>query len=405
MRMAWRNIWRNRRRTILLVCAMSAGLVGVLFMVGLMNGWLQEMVNSSVRTYEGHVKILGRGYHDNPIIEHSMDPWPALQAALDEDPRVRAWARRVVVPALLSTPTHSTVVNIIAVDPAKEALVSTARDAVSEGAFLSAARPNQVLVGRRLAEKAGLDVGKKLVLMSQQWGGDLGSAAFRVSGLFESGMGGFDESHVYILLADAQRMLNLGDRLTELVVMCKDIEQSETLAADLAQLKGDAPVEVLSWKERMPLVVQYIELSDRFVLPYYAVFYIAMAFGIVNTMSMAIGERTYELGVMMALGMKRHRIVLLLLLEAVMVAIVAGLAGLALGGLLLGWLGTKGMDLSAFAEGMDYVGVGRVIYPELGPVAAACAVTAMFATAIVFSLIPAVRAARLVPVRALRRMT
>jgi ABC-type lipoprotein release transport system permease subunit len=402
--MAWLNIWRNRRRTVILICAMTAGLAGVLFSAGLINGWLDEMVRGSVQTFEGHVKVLARGYRDNPVVENSMAPLPGLPDTLEGEPRVRAWAERIVVPALLSTPAHSMVVNVIGIDPEAEARVSTAREMVREGDYLSADAPGKILVGRRLADKVALRLGKKLVLMSQQLGGDLGSGAYRVAGIFESGMGGFDEGNVYLLKSDARRLLGLDERITEMVIMLHDIADSEQVAADLGRTLAGGEAEATGWRERMPMVAQYIELSHRFMLPYYAVFYLAMAFGIVNTMSMAIGERTYEIGVMLAVGMKRPRIVLLLSLEALFIALVAAACGLALGGALVGTLGHMGIDLTAFAAAMDYIGIGKVIYPYLEPHGVVGAVVAMLAVALLFSFIPAFRAARMVPVQALRKV-
>jgi ABC-type lipoprotein release transport system permease subunit len=238
--------------------------------------------------------------------------------------------------------------------------------------------------------------------MAQQWGGDLGSGAFRVVGIFDTGAGGFNEGNVYVLKSDAQRVLNLGDRITEVVVMLEEIEQCDATASDLAQRLGDMPINVLTWKDRIPLVAQYIEIAHRFIWPYYAVFYLAMAFGIVNALSMAIGERTYEIGVMLAVGMRRERIVTLILLEALFTAVLAGVTGLAVGGALVGWLGHRGIDFSAFEKAMDYMGVGKVIYPHLEPQSITSAVVVMMVTALVFSLIPAVRAARMMPVAALR---
>lgn len=403
-KMAWFNIWRNRRRTFLLLCAMSVGLAGVLFFLGLMNGWMDQMLYQSVRTFEGHLKIMQTDYHDHPVVEHALSRMPTAEAWLERDERVAAWAPRVVLSMLLSTPTHSRVLNVVGIDPEREARVSSVSEGLRQGEFLAASQPNRILIGRRLATKLKLKLGRKVVLMAQQRGGDLGSAAFRVAGIFETGQGGFDETTVYILKDDAQTLLNLDDWITEYVAVLHDVTAAEGTAADLGRVVGEAPVKVWTWKGLLPIVVQYQELASRMMLPYYALFYLAMAFGIINAVAMAVGERTHEIGVMIAVGMRRIHIVLLILLEVLYTALMAAAAGVFLGGASVWWLGRTGIDLTAFADAMAYFGLSKMVYPYLLLPGTLLAVSSMFFTALLFSLIPAMRAARLAPVTALRQI-
>jgi len=402
LKMAWLNLWRNHRRTTLLICAMTAGLAGVLFCAGLINGWLEEMVRSSVRTFEGHVKFMGRDFNRNPVIEHSMPRSPALLRRLAGDDRVAAWTERIAVSALLSTATDSHVVTVMGVDPDRESDVSHLDRAVGKGTFLRGTTSNPILIGRPLAERLDKEVGDKVVLMAQQWGGDLGSGAYRITGIFDTGVASFDQHHVYLLRGDAEALLNMTDRVTEVVVMLQDIEQSRSFAGDYRAVNDPHEVEVLTWKERLPLVARYLELSGRFLLPYYAVFYLAMAFGIVNAISMAVGERTYEIGVMLAMGMRRGRIVFLILLESFFISVIAAFCGTLVGTGTVGLLGRHGIDLTRFAAAMEHFGLGRIIYPFIEPSGIVLAVVTMFITALISTTIPAFRASRMVPVDALR---
>ncbi|MBU1692675.1 MAG: FtsX-like permease family protein [Verrucomicrobia bacterium] len=403
LKMAWLNIWRNKRRTLILLCAMAAGLIGVLFTMGFMQGWMNQMVDNAIMTYEGHVKILGKGFQRNPVIENSMPAMPDVEGILNRDPRVRAWTERLTAQGLLSTPTDSRVVTIVGADPDREPQVSVIGEALRDGEFVSSKEPLKIAIGRTLSEKIKKGLGKKVVLMSQRLDGEIGSAAFRVGGLFDTGSGSYDESTVYISLADARQMLAEGDRVTEITILLHDIKDSEVVAADLARELKERGVEVVTWKDRLPFIVEMIKLSDRFAIPYYALFYIAMAFGIVNTLLMAIGERTHEIGIMLAMGMHRRTLVLLIMLESLFLAILAALAGAGIGWGLVAWFGHRGIDLSAFSAAMEYYGLGHVLYPVLDPGRAAWAVVAMLAVALVFSFYPAARAARLVPVEAIRR--
>lgn len=403
LKMAWLNLWRNPRRTAILLCAMAAGLVGILFSMAFVNGWVRQLVADSIGIYEGHAKILAKGYHDNPVIENSFLPSEEIWAVLANDPRVKNWVPRVAVPGLLSTPEHSLVVNIIGTDPGREPEVSTATRMLVSGRALAENSAGDILLGEDLAEKVKKGLGQKVVLMSQQLGGELGTGAFRAAGIFDVGSGSYNEGNVYIPLAAAQQMLNLGGRLTEIAVLLHDTAQSAAVAADLAARLNDPDLEVLTWRQRLPYVNETLNMMGQYTWIYYAIFYLAMAFGIVNTLMISIGERTHEIGVLLAVGMARSRLMAVILLESVFIAVVAVMAGLAAGGALTGWFHVRGIDLSAFSEGLDLYGMAHVIRPVLLPGDVMSALTGTFVISILFSLLPAWRAARLVPVQALRQ--
>jgi len=254
-----------------------------------------------------------------------------------------------------------------------------------------------------LSEKIKKGLGKKVVLMSQQLGGEIGTGAFRVAGIFDVGNGAFNEGNVYVTLAEAQQMLNLGQRITEITILLHDIEQSEAVAGDLAARLDDPDLDVVTWRQRLLYVSESLKMMDQYTWIYYAIFYLAMAFGIVNTLMISIGERTHEIGVLMAVGMTRGRLMLLILLESCFIAMVAVAAGLAAGGALVGWYHAQGIDLSAFAEGLDLFGMAHVIRPVLVSGDVMSAMVGTFSISILFSLLPAWRASRLVPVAALRQ--
>lgn len=401
--MAWLNVWRNPRRTAVLLCAMAAGLVGILFSMAFVSGWIRQLVADAVNVYEGHVKIFARGYNDNPAVENSFAPPAHLLAALAADPRVAGWTPRVAVPGLLSTPEQALVVNVVGADPVRESEVSTATRMLVAGRGLAAGTPGEILVGRDLSAKLKKGLGKKVVLTAQQLGGEIGTGAFRAAGLFDVGSGAFNESHVFVALPEAQRLLNLGERVTEIAVRLRDIADSEAVAAGLAARLADPALEVLTWRQRIPFVDETLKLTGRYAWIYYAIFYIAMAFGIVNTLMISIGERTHEIGVLMAVGLTRRRLVAVVLLESFFIATVAVAVGVAAGGALVGWFHVRGIDLSAFAQGLDLYGMAHVVRPVLRAKDVGGALAGTYAIALAFSLLPAWRAARLVPVAALRQ--
>lgn len=405
LRMAWLNVWRNKRRTAILMCALVAGLAGVLFCKGFMNGWMDDMVQNAIRTIGGHVKLHAVGYRENPVIDRSLAPQPSVYGHLSSNAFVAAWTERVTVQGMVSTPRQSAAVKIVGVDPASEAALSVVPGAMVEGAFLSEGQPNRIVLGRALADKLGVRLKKKVVLMSQDVRGDIGSGAYRIAGVYDTGNETLDKHTVYVLKSDAQAMLEMGDRITEIAVLLKDASTCQPVVESIGALVGDAPVEVLSWRELLPFVGEMLELSGKYMLPFLGVFYIAMAFGVLNTLLIAVGERTYETGVMRAIGMGQVQVVGVVVVEAVCVAAVATGLGLGVGCGLTAWFGHTGIDMGGFAEGMQFMGMSRVIRPELRFADAAAAGAAGVIATVISSILPAVRAARTPPVRAMRKMT
>lgn len=402
MMMAWRNVWRNRIRAAILLSAMAMGLIGILVTRGLTRGWLDEMIRYAVETYDGHVKITAPGYHANPVVDHCLSLDPKLYEFLDRDPRIRGWANRVAAQGLLSTPSQSNIVQIVGIDPRQERTVSFIADSVCEGAFLSAHEPRGVLVGKRLANKLKLGIGKKIVLMASARDGEMGSGAFRIGGVFDTGNGAFDESTVYILLPAAQELFHLDDHVTETVVLVTNIAEDAAVAAAIKLAAGNRGMDVLTWEERLPFIVETIRLSAKTMIVYYAMFFVAMAFGIVNALLMAIGERTHEIGIMMAVGMSRAQLIGLIVVEAWLIGILAVLFGCGFGYLVVWWLRLDGIDLGALTEATLNMGVGRMLYPRLDGPSIVLAAVATLMVAILCSLYPARRASRLAPAEAIR---
>jgi ABC-type lipoprotein release transport system permease subunit len=406
LKMAWLNIWRNPRRTVLLLCAVVVGVAGVIFCMGFMNGWLDSMIVRAVRTYEGHVKIVGKGFNENPIVENNMAPPVAIEKWLEQDGRVLAWTERVAVQGLISSARHSATVRIVGIDPAREAEVSIVAEKLVDGRFLEEGDRLKVVVGRRLLEKFHSKVGRRLVVLSQQLGGEVGSGAFKIVGVFDTGNGGFDESTVYVMKEEAQSMLDLGDRITEVVAVLQHIDDSEDVAAAVrAQLPGAGDdVEVLTWRDLLPFVVKSMELNDKTMIIFYGIFYLAMAFGILNTLLMSIGERAHEFGVMLAMGMKRRLVFGVILIESCCISAIATAIGTVVGYALVSFYGENGMDLGSFSEAMEFMQMDSVLYLHVTASNLANAAIATFIVAIVFSIYPAVRAARMAPVQALRHV-
>jgi ABC-type lipoprotein release transport system permease subunit len=400
LRLAWRNAWRNKRRTGILVTAVAVGIAGTLLTMALNFGMVFQMVELAIESDLGHVQVHATGWDANPELALLLaDGGARALGTLEADPRVRAVARRVRGEGLLASPRASAGVRVLGIETDRESKITRIASSVTEGSYLDTKR-RRVLIGAELARRLEVDVGDKVVLSAQDLEGELAGEALRVVGLFEAAAQGLERGTVYIPLSEAQGLLGLGSAVSEVVAVARDRDDVDDLRDRIASALPDR--EVRSWSQLQPLLLYIVDIFDQSALLVYAAVFIAMAFGIANVLLMTVYERTREIGVMRAIGLSRRRLVANIVAEAVVVTAVGLLAGFGLAGLGTLAMG-DGVDLSAFADGLRFVGVGSRIQPVLrsqdftGPTLVA------LVTAVVASAWPAWRAARLKPAEAVRQ--
>ncbi|HEX7043609.1 MAG TPA: FtsX-like permease family protein [Burkholderiales bacterium] len=398
--LAWRNLWRHPGRTGAILFALALGVWSMVSLAGLTRGALESQLERAIANLTGHVQIHAPGYRDDPVIEHSMPPpGPELRAALATE-AVSAWAARVRVPAIVVSERESAAVTLVGIDPAQERGLSFIPGAVGAGRYLESVDDAGLLVGRKLAERLETRLGWRVVLMSEGADDELADRGFRIVGVFDAEPEAIETGYVFVGRRVAQQMLRLGERISEIALVAPERDRIEGL---LERLRAAAPgLDVRPWTEIEPLLVLTEELSNVVLVIWYLIVFTAMSFGLVNTLLMAVFERTREFGLFQALGMRPRLIVGQVLGES-LILIALGLAlGNAAAALTLRWL-EGGLDLSAFAEGFEMVGYSPVLYPEVAASDVLAANLLVFVLGLIASLYPAWRAARHVPVQALAR--
>ena len=402
LQLAWRNIWRNPRRTTVIMIAVVIGVWSMIFMGAFDRGMINQMVETGITTLTGHIQVHHTGYRNDPAIENSMAEPEMVERAFEKHlPPEALWTSRVRVSAVVSNARHSGGVTMVGIDPAKEARVSFIGGAVTEGNYLKHNDEHGIVVGKALVDKFETKLGHKLVLMSQDTGGEIASKAFRIVGIFESEMEATEKQYVFITLPSAQHMLKLGNAISEFCIVLPDRHQVNELAGSLANALPSSNYEVHTWRELLPLVDAYLSLFDVFIFIWFLVVFIAMGFGIVNTTLMAVFERIREFGLLKALGMKPWWIVRGVLTESFLLLVMGMAVGNALGLLSVFALSGTGIDLSNFAAGAEFAGISRVIYPAIGTRDVVTANLVVFVLGLLVSVYPATKAARFTPVEAL----
>jgi len=402
LKMAWRNVWRNRRRSWIIICAVVIGLVGMLFSLAFMEGMMRQTLINALGTHIAHLEIHKKGFENNKIISLNIkNPQEVIQAVAEE-PGVVAYSPRVVSSGLISSSESSSGITIIGIDPQKEPRVTTIKELVIQGDYLDHEGAYQVLIGQGLAAKLKVGLGEKIVLMAQDLTGDIGSGAYRVKGIFKTASPDFDKYMVYLNLKDSQKLLSLGNRISEVAILSDTPRNPQALQRALLTKLDSQEYEVLTWKEIIPIMVSQIEFFDEMIYIFFLVICIAMGFGIVNTLLMAIMERIREFGIMMSLGVRPQKIFRLVVTESFLLC----LSGLVLGNLLsyflVFYVGKKGLNLSIFSKSLETFGVGHFIYPHLTTSMVLIGAITVLAMGVLASLYPGYKASRLRPVEALR---
>jgi len=398
--LAWRNLWRHTRRTLMILFAFALGVWSMVVIAAITRGSMEQQLDNSILNLTGHIQLHVAAFRDDPVIDHRF-VLPAAVAATLDSPEVVAWAQRVRAPGMIASERESAGVTLVGIEPQRESGLSFIATAVTEGRPLESPNDPGLLLGRKLAERLETGLGKRVVLMSQDIHNQVGDRGFRVVGIFDTQPRQMEEAYVFIGRATAQQMLKLDDAITEVAVMTPDRDRLDAL---LAQLRAAAPaLDVQPWTVLEPLLVLTQKVTDVILLIWYAIVFAAMSFGLVNTLLMAVFERTREFGLFQSLGMPPRHILGQVLVESMILLVLALVIGN-----LLAWATVYpmrgGIDLSAVAEGMELMGVAPVIYPawSIGDLIAANLL--VFVLGLAASLYPAWRASRHVPVEALTRI-
>lgn len=407
LRMAWRNVWRNPRRTGLTIAATVFAVFLVVFFVAMGAGLHEKMIEDSVRVHSGHLTVTGEGYLENKTLEYGLRWGDSLLEALESDPAVTGIAPRVTGFGLLSKSAKAQGVMVMGVDPAREGTVSTLPERIQQGRFLTGETTRGIVLGSRLAGNLGAMPGDELLLYSVAYSLEMAYELFTVVGVMRLPEPALDRRLAAIRLTDAQEFFVYGDLVTEVALLTSSAEAAGPLAQRLRDelpQPQTRPLAVHTWNEVLPELEQLILLDDSQMYITLAILVIVVAFGILNTILMAVLERTRELGVMLALGFRPAAIFRLIYLESLMLAAVGLGIGLALAIPAVFWFEAHPVwiESESMAGMVEMFGMEPVMtwkFKITNPIGSAATILGIASLA---ALYPAWKASRARPVDALR---
>jgi ABC-type lipoprotein release transport system permease subunit len=397
---AFRDLIRNKRRTLLTLLAVTLGMMVLIMMSGFVTGIVADGLRENIRLNTGHIQLRDDTYEIEKLSLLSRDllgDSDALTAQAEALSEVQSAAPVLWTSGVLSTVRESTGLQVTGIDPADD-FHAPVRDGMVAGEYLAADSRGQILLGQRLANDMDIAVGERVSLTMGDADGQVNEDIFTVLGLFNTGIISYDQNTVLMPLAQAQAFTNSGDRASSIIVLLNNQEDTAKVAA---ALQGTG-LQILTWEDLNAILLALMDQAGALYYILYFIVILVVAVLIANTLLMSVFERTRELGILASLGMKGRQIMLMVLFEAVILALMGVAIGLVLGAGFVSYMSTVGIQFNADAMGsMEGLAIGSTLYPAFAPGEAITLAIFMFVVVSLVSIYPAWYASRLEPVKAM----
>lgn len=401
LQLAWRNIWRNRKRSMITMASVMFAVVLAILMKSMITGVWGKMVDDVVCFSSGYIQIHRQGYWDDRSIDQAMREDDQLLHLLVSDPEITAWAPRLESFSLASAGEKTTGVFIQGIEPAMEQATTRLADKLSSGTYL---QPDDraVMLAEGLAQRLKIGVHDTVVLLGQGYHGNLAAARYPVRGIVHIGAVELNQSMVWIPLNASREYFSADQLLTSVSVMLRDNDDMEAVRDRMMLSNPDNTYEIMTWKEMLPELDQMVEgdSAAHFLVIY--VLYFVISFGIFGTLLMMLNERMHEFGILLAIGMKKRIMALITVAEVLMMALAGTLAGGVISYPVLLYLYRHPIRFSGeLAQVYEGFGMEAILRPELDPAIFLSQTYIVLIIVALLSLYPAIKIARLKVIRAL----
>lgn len=401
VKLSWNNIWRSKRRSFTVIGAITIGVWALIFMIGFYNSFGDSFIRSAVNYEFSHIQIHNPQYIDDPELKFPLGKFDRLETKLSDLNEVEAYSDRIKVNAMIASPKTSTGIQVYGVDPLKEAQTSQLQSQLVEGDYFKNFKRNPgLLISTKVAEKLQVKLRSKVVLTFQDYQNNMTAAAFRVSGIFHSKSPMINQGVVYVNQKDLGPLVQL-DQPHEVGVLLKSNFFIDSTKQRIQQFTTD---EVRSYKEIAPqfnLMEESAAVSTRIMT---AIVMLALLFGIINTMLMAVLERTREIGMLRSVGMHKRKVFLMIMMETVFLGAIGGPLGILFGFSTISWLHDRGLDMSMYADALEQYGAEVIFYPSMTIAEYVSLMLVVLSTAFIGAIYPAIKAISLNPLEAIRKI-
>jgi putative ABC transport system permease protein len=399
---AWRNVWRNKVRSIVMIVAIALGLFAGVFTMAFMQGAVDARIESATKSELTHIQVHAPHFLDNNETSIYLQNTYTLIAEIEKTAGVIAASERLVTEPFIMAAHGTGGGRLIGVWPEKEKKVTDIWEHLTDGTYLEkSGRMPPVLIGEKLAKRLQLKTGSKINVQMVDLNGDLSSKGYRVGGIYKTNNTTFDENHLFVRFEDLQAQLGIKDNAShEIAVILKNGNDAAIIKPLVQKFTGEADVQ--TWKELSPEMSLLTDSMDQYMYIFILIILLALCFGIINTMLMSVLDRIKEIGMLMAVGMNKRRIFLMIILESVMLTFSGGILGIIIGSGVTKFFETTPIDVSMFADGLEKYGFAAQIYTSLRLETIVTITVLVIATGILSAIYPARKALKLNPAEATR---
>ena len=401
IQIAWRNVWRNKTRSLVIIIAVSLGLWGGIFSDAFMQGMAAQQIYSVIHTETGHIQLNQPGFLLNHDMQMQIKNADSMVTAIRNAPDVEGASAIIQLPAMASTASGSSGIMVNGIRPSDQEKVTDLSTMLVEGQYFKSDRPSQVLIGQQLADKLKVKLHSRIVLTLQTLSGDIIYGAFKVTGIFRTHDSEFDKQMIFVRNEDIQQLVGFPAKAASIItVLLHHNDDTKKVAASLERQYHN--MQVQTWIQLSPMLQILSGTMMQFTLIFVGIILIALAFGIINTMLMAVMDRTREIGMLLSIGMKPSKVFEMIMLETIFLSLTGAVIGVGVSIASISFFGHHGINLSIISEGFNAFGYSSIVYPTLGVNFYLLLALMVILIALVAGLFPARRAVRLKPAEAVR---
>jgi putative ABC transport system permease protein len=400
-KIASRNIWRSKKRSLIIIAAVSFGLWAGIFMTAFYNGVIEQCINTAISSELSHYQVHHPRFREDYEIKYYLPEGRKILEGISKDSQTKAIAGRVIIKGMIASASGSSGITINGVMPVEEQNLTNLSKKIIKGNYFNPNKSNEIILSERLRKKLKLNLNKKAILTFQDSEGNLASGAFRITAIYKTVNSPYDDSNVFVKITDIDSLSGIPKEINEIAVLLKS---SKTLEESQNSLKREFPkLEIQNWKEIAPELGYTVSVGDKMMFIFMGIILLALGFGIVNTMMMAVLERTREIGMLMALGMNKFKIFMMIVLETFFLIAAGCPFGILLALITIGITQRTGIDFSQYSDAYSSFGYSSVFYPSLSARQFVIMIVLVLLTAFVSALFPARRALRLNPAESLKK--
>jgi len=403
--LSWKNIWRNKTRSLIIVFAIVFGIIGGVGIIAFMNGMFNQRLEMAIGNEVSNIQIHNIHFQSNKEITDTISGISRITAVLDTDRKIKAYCTRLKVVAMVNSANNGEGVMLNAINAEQEKQVTNIYKYIRSGSYFADNKKNEIIKGEKLVHKLKIKLHSKVVVTMQSVSGEITSAAFKVAGIYKTNNSTFDGRNVFVRKSELAEIIGTGSQTShEIAIAVFKDNESAGISESLKNKIKDDKLSIEVWYDIMPELGLITGAMNYMLYIFMLIIFLALSFGIINTMLMAVLERVREIGMLMAIGMNKTKIFTMIMLETILLMLTGSVTGLIFAYAIVNIAGKYGIDLSNFASGLSGFGFSSIVYPVLEFGAYIKIIIMVVIAGIISSIIPARRALKLNPSEAIRKV-